>query len=218
MKSIAHILENPSEMESYIESLELDLDSTLEVDKQVDTIISNILAHYKDFKDVRSLKSNNIEAMTNLLRFKAELPQKRVQIKKTILDIMTKREELQIKSQLAMATTSIANNTGTLLTNLFNTLDKNEVHPIITDAEILDPDCEKIIDTTDTVDDMIKKDLHIMQETTEEKVKTKAEQQEEVLDIIKNSKDVSEIVALQQRLDEISQMPDDEEDINNEGC
>ena len=135
------------------------------------------------------MKSSTIDAITNLLRFKSELPQKRIQSKKTIMDIACKKEELAIKKSLAISSESISNNTGSLIQLLFDNLDKNAINPIITEMEISDDSCLKIIDHVDTfiADELLSKEEE--EEPTiknvENEILLKMEEAESSLDILK---------------------------------
>lgn len=144
--SMIDILENKDTLNDYIISLENDIDSTKATDEKVDEVLNNILENFDNFKDRRALRASNISAVTELLRLKAELPQKRIQHKKTILDIMAKKEELEIKKQTANAASQIAENSVNITTLLLNSLDINNVQPDVLDVEI-NEDCSDVIDT-----------------------------------------------------------------------
>lgn len=197
-KSLVGILTDPTLLDEYIRSLEIDIDSTADVDKKVDELIESVLKKLNNFKDCRSFKSNNIEAITNLLRFKAELPQKRVQIKKTILDIACKKEELAIKKSLAASSEALANNSGNLLQLLFSNLDAYNVNPIITEAEITSEACNRIVDNC--VETLILADNNIEDETEVKDIKT------EILSQMEESTSSKEILKLQEQLDTLQQI------------
>ncbi len=143
--TLTKILENPEELENYIQSLEKDIDNTESIDESLDLIINNILNMYNNFTDRRSLKSSNIEAIGSLLKLKAELPFKRIQTKKTILDMLTKKNEIEIKKSNAASTKQLANNSSDMLRAIFMQLDKNKIHPIIEDVEVVYEECSDII-------------------------------------------------------------------------
>ena len=144
--SIKHILENDEELYKYIEDLENEIDSTANVDSTVDTILSNILRNYDNFSDRRALRASNITAVTELLKLKSDLPTKRVQLKKTILDMLSKKTELEIKRDTAKSTDKLAESTTSLARLLFNSLDNNNIQPIVVDAELVN-ECADIIDS-----------------------------------------------------------------------
>lgn len=144
--SIKHILENDEELYKYIEDLENEIDSTANVDSTVDTILSNILRNYDNFSDRRALRASNITAVTELLKLKSDLPTKRVQLKKTILDMLSKKTELEIKRDTVKSTDKLAESTTSLARLLFNSLDNNNIQPIVVDAELVN-ECADIIDS-----------------------------------------------------------------------
>ena len=80
-------------------------------------------------------------------------------VQKSILDIMTKKEELEIKKTQANASAAIAGSEGDMLTYLYTTLDNLHIHPIAIEESVLDAECVNIIDT-----------LSIVEEITEEKI------------------------------------------------
>lgn len=144
--TLVKILEDNSELENYIKSLEDDINNTENIDESLDLIIDNILNMFNNFTDRRSLKATNIEALGTLLKLKAELPFKRIQSKKMILDILTKKNELEIKKSNAVVNRKLANNSSEMLKAIFMQLDQNKIHPIIEDAEIIYSECSDIID------------------------------------------------------------------------
>lgn len=144
--SIKHILENDEELYKYIEDLENEIDSTANVDSTVDMILSNILRNYDNFSDRRALRASNITAVTELLKLKSDLPTKRVQLKKTILDMLSKKTELEIKRDTVKSTDKLAESTTSLARLLFNSLDNNNIQPIVVDAELVN-ECADIIDS-----------------------------------------------------------------------
>jgi len=134
-KSLVKILINNNQLENYIKDLEKDINKTSEVDSKVELLLDNILKQYSDFNDRRSLSAKNIEAVVELLKLKADLPMKRVQTKKQILDIMTKKDELEIKKKIAKANTEVAESASDVLKLIFNTLDQRQIHPTVVDVE-----------------------------------------------------------------------------------
>lgn len=158
-KSIVEILKDDERLTEYIQSLEEDINKTEDADATLDLILNNILHNCDNFSDRRALKSTLIESVTDLIKLKTELPMKRVQSKKQILDIMTKKEELEIKKTQANASAAIAGSAVDMLTYLYTTLDNLHIHPIAIEESVLDAECVNIIDT-----------LPIDEEITEEKI------------------------------------------------
>ncbi|HCF37569.1 MAG TPA: hypothetical protein DER56_00600 [Thermosipho africanus] len=144
-KSIVNIIKDDEQLTSYIESLEEELKKTENIDEQVDMILSNILKLFNNFNDRRALRASNIDAITNLIKLKSEIPMKRIQTKKIILDMLTKKKELEIKEKSANATSNLANTTSDMLKAIYQQLDNNNIHPII--EATLEETCKDIIDT-----------------------------------------------------------------------
>jgi len=185
-KSLVKILIDNNQLEKYIKDLEKDINATGEVDSKVELLLTNILKQYSDFNDRRALSARNIEAVTELLKLKADLPMKRVQTKKHILDIMTKKDELEIKKKIVKANTDIAESTSELLKLIFNTLDQRQIHPVVIDVEN-DPEYLDIIDVP-----------LIEEETKEEKENNVKEEENQVVDL---NDEQQQILLLQSTLD-----------------
>lgn len=214
--SLKNIINDQEALNEYIEALENDIDSTIDVDNTVDTMLKNILDNYDNFKDRRALRASNISAITELLRLKAELPQKRIQHKKTILDIMTKKEELELKRQTATAASQLAENTNNMTALLLNNLDNNNIQPIILDAEIT-KECSSLIDTPESFENTL--DLNstdsIQDETIVADVESLMTAKEinkiEVINAVKNATSVSQILALQKELESLNNVEEEQD-------
>lgn len=139
-------INNEEKLEKYINDLELDISASEKVDITVSMLIENLLNAFSNFTDRRCLKATNIEALTNLLKLQADLPQQRVKTKKMALDILTKKRELEIKSTAANAVNNIALNSGELLKAIFLKLDQQNIHPALEETEILEAECSEIIE------------------------------------------------------------------------
>jgi len=142
---ISSILNDDEALLEYIQNLENDVNASSDVDAKIDIILNNILNLYSNFNDRRALKASNIEAITNLLKLKSELPAKRIQTKKMILDIMTKKRELEIKAKNAETTLQVNESASELLKALFFKLDQKGIHPEVLDDDKLTADCSDII-------------------------------------------------------------------------
>lgn len=214
--SLKNIINDQEALNEYIEALENDIDSTIDVDSTVDTMLKNILDNYDNFKDRRALRASNISAITELLRLKAELPQKRIQHKKTILDIMTKKEELELKRQTATAASQLAENTNNMTALLLNNLDNNNIQPIILDAEI-SKECSSLIDTPESFENTL--DLNSTDSILDETIITDAESlmtakeinKIEVINAVKNATSASQILALQKELESLNNTEEEQD-------
>lgn len=144
--SIVKILSDEDKLASYIHELEEDISKTETVDVKLDLVLDNILNMFANFTDRRALKSTNIEAVTNLLKLKSELPMKRIQTKKMILEVLTKKNEMDIKAKTADATSKLAGGASDVLRAIFMKLDEQKIHPKVSDDEILQIECKDIID------------------------------------------------------------------------
>lgn len=144
--SIVKILSDEDKLASYIQELEEDISKTEIIDAKLDLVLDNILNMFANFTDRRALKSTNIEAVTNLFKLKSELPMKRIQTKKMILDILTKKNELDIKAKSVDATSKLAGDTSDILRAIFMKLDEQQIHPKIFDEDTLQNECKDIID------------------------------------------------------------------------
>jgi hypothetical protein len=144
--SIVKILSDEDRLASYINELEEDISKTEIIDAKLDLVLDNILNMFSNFADRRALKSTNIEAVTNLFKLKSELPMKRIQTKKMILDILTKKNEMDIKAKTADATSKLAGGASDVLRAIFMKLDEQKIHPRVFDDEVLQIECKDIID------------------------------------------------------------------------
>lgn len=147
-KTITEILNNDEALSDYVKELEKDIDNTEKTSEQVDEMLSNILNLLDNFKDRRALRGSTMDAVTNLLRLKADLPMNRIKAKNDILKILTKKKEMEIKAQQATATEALAAGVGNSLSSILNRLDNEKIHPRkLTDEEIK-TECYTIIDVT----------------------------------------------------------------------
>lgn len=145
-KSIIDILEDDEKLKAYVETLEKDLASCEDLDEKVDLVLNNILANFNDFKDRKSLRASNIDAITNLLKFKSELPMKRIQTKKIILDILSRKKELEIKAKTADANAQLSGSAADILNAIFYKMDLENIHPNIDDNLMEHEEYKEIID------------------------------------------------------------------------
>ena len=94
------------------------------------------------------MTANKIEAVTKLLQLKSELPQKRIQTKKQILDILTKKQDLAIKNRAIEAQSNMTESSNNIIKTLLLSLDNSKIHPITLTDEKLNEQCGNVIDTT----------------------------------------------------------------------
>ena len=151
-KSLVEILSDNEQLNEYISSLEDELEKTEFVDAQLDVVLNNILNLYSNFADRRALRASNINAITEMLKLKSELPMKRIQAKKMILDILSKKKELEIKEKNSEANNQLAGTAVGVLAAVFNRLDQNNIHPEI-DDNVLECECRDIIDIPASLSD-----------------------------------------------------------------
>lgn len=144
--SLSEIFQNDEKLKDYICSLEDDIATSETVDITVDELLTNLINAFDGFKDRRTLRASNIDAITALLKLKSELPLQRVKIKKTALDILTKKKELEIKEKTASAVSNIALNSGELLRSIYLKLDQQSIHPVIDDVDVITAECSEIIE------------------------------------------------------------------------
>ncbi len=152
-KSLVELLSDSEQLNEYISSLEDELEKTESVDIQLDIVLNNILSLYSNFADRRALRASNISAITEMFKLKSELPMKRIQAKKMILDILSKKKELEIKEKNSEANNQLAGTAVGVLAAVFNRLDQNNIHPEI-DDNILECECRDIIDTPQSLNDI----------------------------------------------------------------
>lgn len=154
-QSLAKILSDDEQLDKYIRSLEEELAKTESVDDQVELILNNILNLYSNFTDRRALRASNISAVTEMLKLKSELPMRRIQTKKMILDILSKKRELEIREKGIDANSALAGTASDLLRAIYARLDQRNIHPEI-DADILEYECNDIIDSPKSLNDVSK--------------------------------------------------------------
>lgn len=187
--SMIKILSDDDQLREYIASLEDDIEKTELVDTKLDMVLDNILKMFDNFKDRRALKSTNIEAITNMLKLKSDLPMKRIQTKKMIMELMTKKNELELRKRTADATSQLAGGTVDILRAIYMQLDQKQIHPKIVEADVLQLECKDIIDVV------------------------AVEKKEEV--VIDEDPEVTDIVAIQKQLDITDYESIDSEEENN---
>lgn len=137
---MAEILQDDSALNEYLEELneKIEIDNNLEA--KIDLILENLLSKTKfdNFNNVKYLRSTYIDSVANLLKLKTEIPLKRAQTQKLLVDILSKKKDLELKEK------SLKNNeegTKTItdsLRSVFEYLDKNDIHPQVDDIDVID--------------------------------------------------------------------------------
>lgn len=137
---MAEILQDDSALNEYLEELneKVEIDNNLEA--KIDLILENLLSKTKfdNFNNVKYLRSTYIDSVANLLKLKTEIPLKRAQTQKLLVDILSKKKDLELKEK------SLKNNeegTKTItdsLRSVFEYLDKNDIHPQVDDIDVID--------------------------------------------------------------------------------
>ena len=139
-RKMAEILQDDSALNEYLEELneKIEIDNNLEA--KIDLILENLLSKTKfdNFNNVKYLRSTYIDSVANLLKLKTEIPLKRAQTQKLLVDILSKKKDLELKEK------SLKNNeegTKTItdsLRSVFEYLDKNDIHPQVDDIDVID--------------------------------------------------------------------------------
>ena len=139
-RKMAEILQDDSALNEYLEELneKVEIDNNLEA--KIDLILENLLSKTKfdNFNNVKYLRSTYIDSVANLLKLKTEIPLKRAQTQKLLVDILSKKKDLELKEK------SLKNNeegTKTItdsLRSVFEYLDKNDIHPQVDDIDVID--------------------------------------------------------------------------------
>lgn len=144
-KKITDILQNDDALNEYIEELSEKIDINNEVEDKIDVILSNLLdtSKFDNFNNIRYLRSTYIDSVANLLKLKTEIPLKRAQTQKLLIDILSKKKDLELKEKAIANNDENAKSLNGSLRSLFEYLDKNNIHPSV-DESILDN--ESIID------------------------------------------------------------------------
>lgn len=145
---ISKSLDDQEELNQLINESEIDIDNSKTVDMTVDTLIDNIMKVTNGFSDKRVLRASTISALSELLRIKSELPIKRVQAKKMLQDMYTKKLELELKSKAVKSTVDLQENTSELLKSIFLKLDQQNIHPNLELTKEASAACNSIIDSS----------------------------------------------------------------------
>ncbi len=87
------------DIDSYIEKIEESINLSEDREKDVGVILANLLDKFKFFTDPRALRSTNISALTELIDCYQSAPVKRAGLYKSIIELIMKKEELEMKKK-----------------------------------------------------------------------------------------------------------------------
>ena len=118
-------LEDNSKLNEYINENINDIDKNDEMESTVKNLLSNILDIYKNFKDPRYLKSNNIEAIISLINTINDMPLKKAQAKKNMLETLIKKYNFDKK----ISVESKLNDTMVSMKSILEKLDEMGINP-----------------------------------------------------------------------------------------
>lgn len=118
-------LEDNSKLNEYINEIINDIDKNDEMESTVKNLLSNILDIYKNFKDPRYLKSNNIEAIISLINTINDMPLKKAQAKKNMLETLIKKYNFDKK----ISVESKLNDTMVSMKSILEKLDEMGINP-----------------------------------------------------------------------------------------
>ena len=133
-KLSANLIKDDKKLLKYLKQLDQDIESTEDLDRLAKEVTDNVLQQYKNFNDPRHLKSNNIEAINNLIKTRLDIKTKKLTSKKILFDILNKKRELEIKLH------KVANENKVIdkvldIKDLLSSLDRENIHPEITISE-----------------------------------------------------------------------------------
>ena len=72
-QSLAKIMDNDENLRQYINTLELDIENTKNVDEEIDLILHNILVSFSDFTDRRFFKSIKYRSYYESIKIKIRI-------------------------------------------------------------------------------------------------------------------------------------------------
>jgi len=120
-------------LELYLSKIEEDINLVESRDQRVEEVLLNLLIKFHSFQDPRSLKSTNIEALTKLLDLYTNLPVKRAQLRKTIIDTLMKKQDLK---QRRDDTNNLKETVGITMSSILNMIEQsNTCYPSYEDDE-----------------------------------------------------------------------------------
>lgn len=137
---MAEILQDDSALNEYLEELneKIEIDNNLEA--KIDLILENLLSKTKfdNFNNVKYLRSTYIDSVANLLKLKTEIPLKRAQTQKLLVDILSKKKDLELKEKSLKNSEEGTKTITDSLRSVFEYLDKNDIHPQVDDIDVID--------------------------------------------------------------------------------
>lgn len=152
---ISKSMDDQEELNQLINESEIDIDNSKTVDDTVNILIDNIMKVTNGFNDKRTLRASTISALSELLRIKSELPIKRVQAKKMLQDMYTKKIELELKARAVKSTVDLQENTADLLKSIYLKLDQQNIHPNVELTKEFSAACNSIIDSSTKTNNLL---------------------------------------------------------------
>jgi hypothetical protein len=123
------LVEDSSKFDDLLTELIEEIESS-DVEDTAKILLDNLIANFKEFKDIRYIKASNIMALTNLINTISEIPNKKVNTIKNILDLKLKKENLKVKKEESKNTDALSKSVEHLGT-ILDKLDELGINPVI---------------------------------------------------------------------------------------
>lgn len=150
-KKMSEILQDDVALNEYIEELNNKIEIDNNVEDKIDIILNNLLdkAKFDNFNNIKYLRSTYIDSVANLLKLKTEIPLKRAQTQKLMIDILSKKKDFDLKEKALKNNEDSTKTITDSLRSLFEYLDKHEINPNVND-NIME-ESKSIIDTVEPI-------------------------------------------------------------------
>lgn len=150
-KKMSEILQDDTALNEYIEELNNKIEIDNNVEDKIDKILNNLLdkAKFDNFNNIKYLRSTYIDSVANLLKLKTEIPLKRAQTQKLMIDILSKKKDFDLKEKALKNNEDSTKTITDSLRSLFEYLDKHEINPNVND-NIME-ESKSIIDTVEPI-------------------------------------------------------------------
>lgn len=150
-KKMSEILQDDTALNEYIEELNNKIEIDNNVEDKIDKILNNLLdkAKFDNFNNIKYLRSTYIDSVANLLKLKTEIPLKRAQTQKLMIDILSKKKDFDLKEKALKNNEDSTKTITDSLRSLFEYLDKHEINPNVND-NIME-ESKSIIDTSEPI-------------------------------------------------------------------
>lgn len=148
---MSEILQDDTALNEYIEELNNKIEIDNNVEDKIDKILNNLLdkAKFDNFNNIKYLRSTYIDSVANLLKLKTEIPLKRAQTQKLMIDILSKKKDFDLKEKALKNNEDSTKTITDSLRSLFEYLDKHEINPNVND-NIME-ESKSIIDTVEPI-------------------------------------------------------------------